>query len=190
MSSASSCGAAPGVATRNAWAGGGELLRRLSNPVESAQEAAEFVSSVSRVLATPEAEGSPLLRNRSLSWRFLALDVRFADLRAAAKAADATLNDAFLAALLGAFRLYHERMGEPVETIPIAIPISVRKEGDPAGRQQVRGWPGSRRPSVSPIRSRGCRRSESRSRAARSEPAIDALGRHRSRDDTASWARS
>ena len=37
---------------------------------------------MTRVLADPDAEGSPLLRDRSLSWHFLALDVAFADLRA------------------------------------------------------------------------------------------------------------
>jgi diacylglycerol O-acyltransferase / wax synthase len=98
-----------------------------------------FVGSLARVTAEPAAKGSPLLRRRSLSWHFLALDVAFADLRAAAKAADASLNDAFVAALLGAFRLYHEALGHPVETIPMAIPISVRRDGDAAGGNKIAG---------------------------------------------------
>ena len=100
---------------------------------------ARFASSLRRVLAEPAAEGSPLLRRRSLSWRFQAFDVSFPDLRAAAKAADASLNDAFLAALLGAFRLYHEKLGQPIETMPIAIPISVRRSRRSRGRQPLHG---------------------------------------------------
>ena len=74
-----------------------------------------------------------------MSWRYLALDVEFKDLRAASKVAGATLNDAFLAALLGALRLYHEQLGSPVQTIPVAIPISVRREGQAAGGNQFTG---------------------------------------------------
>jgi len=96
-----------------------------------------FVSSLARVTADPAAKGSPLLRRRSLSWHFMALDVGFADLHAAAKAADATLNDAFIAALLGAFRLYHEALGHPITELPMAIPISVRREGDAAGGNRI-----------------------------------------------------
>ena len=118
---------------RNAQRNAETVLEGLRHPIDTAQEVAELGSSLARVMGAPEAEGSPLLRGRSLSWRFIALDVGFPDLRAAAKQAGATLNDAFLASLLGAFRLYHEALGEPVETIPIAIPISVRTDDDAPG---------------------------------------------------------
>ena len=94
---------------------------------------------MARVTAEPAAKGSPLLRGRSLSWHFLALDVAFDDLRAASKAADASINDAFVAALLGAFRLYHEALGHPIAEMPMAIPISVRREGDAAGGNRIAG---------------------------------------------------
>jgi hypothetical protein len=84
-------------------------------------------------MADPDAEGSPLLKERSLSWRWLALDVRFADLRAAGKSVGGSVNDAFLASLLGGFRLYHEELGQPVERIPMAVPISVRRATDADG---------------------------------------------------------
>jgi len=133
-----------------------------------------FASSLSRVVAEPEAEGSPLLRNRSLSWRFQAFDVSFPDLRAASKAAGATLNDAFLASLLGAFRLYHAKLGEPIETMPIAIPISVRKEGDAEGGNRFAGArfaaPVGIADPVERMRAMG-----KLVRAARDEPAIDGM---------------
>ena len=113
--------------------------KALARPDRAARDALRFGASLRRVMADPDAEPSPLLRERSLSWRFLALDVEFADLRAASKAAEGTLNDAFIAALLGAFRLYHEALGQPVDRIPIAIPISVRREGDAAGGNKFAG---------------------------------------------------
>jgi WS/DGAT/MGAT family acyltransferase len=123
----------------NAAGNTGRVLAALRNPVETVTEAVHFASSLRRVLSEPATEGSPLLRRRSLSWRFQALDVSFPDLRAAARAAGATLNDAFLAALLGAFRLYHGKLGHPIETMPIAIPISVRRKDDPEGGNRFTG---------------------------------------------------
>ncbi|HVS28154.1 MAG TPA: wax ester/triacylglycerol synthase family O-acyltransferase [Solirubrobacteraceae bacterium] len=114
-------------------------LRPLRSPGRAARDAVGFGASLRRVLSDPDAEASPLLGGRSLSWRFIALDVEFADLRGASKAAGGTLNDAYLAALLGGFRRYHEELGQPVRTIPIAIPISVRRDADAEGGNRFAG---------------------------------------------------
>ncbi len=152
----------------------GAILHALFRPLETLEAALRFGTSLARVAAEPDAAGSPLLRARSLSWRFLALDVAFADLRGAAKAAGASLNDAFLAALLGAFRRYHEELGHPVAKIPMAIPINVRRDGDAEGGNRFAGArfsgpvgipdPGARMAAIGRL-----------VRAARSEPAIDGL---------------
>jgi diacylglycerol O-acyltransferase len=152
----------------------GSLLRTLSRPVEAVQTALRFGASLTRVLADPDAEGSPLLRARSLSWRFLALDVAFADLRAAAKAADASLNDAFLAALLGAFRRYHEEFDHPIDKMPIAIPINVRRGDDPEGGNRFAGARFAAPVGIVDPRER-MEVMGSLVRAARGEPAIDAM---------------
>ncbi len=127
--------AVPGV-LQSAVSAGFQIMLR---PYATIAGVLGFVSSLGRVTAEPAAKSSPLLRRRSLSWHFLALDVAFADLRAAAKAADASVNDAFVAALLGAFRLYHEALGHPITEMPMAIPISVRREGDAAGGNKIAG---------------------------------------------------
>ena len=155
-------------------ANAGDLVRLLSRPVETAQSALRFGASLTRVMADPDAVGSPLLRARSLSWRFIALDVAFADLRAAAKAADASLNDAFLAALLGAFRRYHEELDQPIERMPIAIPINVRREDDPQGGNRFAGARFAAPVGIADPRSR-MEVMGSLVRAARGEPAIDAM---------------
>lgn len=118
-------------------AGGENAVRALGRPDRAVRDAARYASSLRRVMGDPGAEGSPLLANRSLSWRFGALDVGFADLRAAGKTVGASINDVYLAALLGGFRLYHERMGRRVDRLPMGIPISVRKEGDAAGGNRI-----------------------------------------------------
>jgi WS/DGAT/MGAT family acyltransferase len=146
----------------------------LASPFDTVREAVRFGSSLARVIADPDVEGSPLLRRRSLSWRFLALDVAFADLRAAAKAASASLNDAFLAALLGAFRLYHEKLGCPIEKMPMAIPISVRREGDAPGGNRFAGARFAAPAGIADPRAR-MRAIGEMVRAARDEPAIDGL---------------
>ncbi len=105
---------------------GSTALRALSNPPESVRASVRYTSSLKRVLSPPAAEPSPLLAERSTNWRFAALDVDFAALRAAAKTVGASINDAYLAALLGGYRLYHEAMGVPPQPVPIAIPMSLR----------------------------------------------------------------
>jgi WS/DGAT/MGAT family acyltransferase len=112
--------------------------RAVTNPMGTLSAATRYGRSLRRVLSPPDAPGSPLLANRSATWRFAALDVPVADLKAAGKAAAASINDAFLAALLGGYRLYHEAMGGPVvDAIPMAIPISIRKEDDAEGGNKI-----------------------------------------------------
>jgi len=126
-------------AIRRRLTGAGDLLGSVRRPDKALGDAARFGSSLRRVLSDPDAEQSPIMRERSLSWRFQAMDVAFKDLRAAGKAADGSINDAFLAALLGGFRIYHEEMGSPIERMPVAIPISVRREGDDEGGNKFAG---------------------------------------------------
>jgi diacylglycerol O-acyltransferase / wax synthase len=150
-------------------------LRALAHPDRSLREAVDFASSLARVMGGDAGEGSPLLGERSMSWRFLCLDVAFADFRAASKAAGSTLNDAFIAALLGGFRRYHEAFGVEVESIPMAVPISVRRATDAEGGNHFAGArlagpmgiadPAKRMHAIS----RGMKK-------ARDEVAIDGLG--------------
>jgi WS/DGAT/MGAT family acyltransferase len=158
----------------NARDGAASLLSALRHPVDSVTGAVRFTSSLRRLVAEPAAEGSPLLRHRSLSWRFQAFDVSFPDLRAAAKAAHASLNDAFLAALLGAFRLYHEKAGVAIETMPIAIPISVRRADDPEGGNRFTGARFAAPVGVSDPATRMKKMGEL-VREVRDEPALDGM---------------
>src|SRR5262245_22182235 len=156
---------------RDAAAG---VLSVVRHPIRSVTHAIQFASSLRRMLAEPVSEGSPLLRHRSLSWRFQTFDVSFPGLRAAAKAAGASLNDAFLAALLGAFRLYHAKFGAAIDTMPIAIPISVRRPDDPEGGNRFTGARFAAPVGMAGPKLRMKRMGEL-VRDARNEPALDGM---------------
>lgn len=113
----------------------GNVIR---DPVASLSGAVEYAISGVRVVG-PAAEPSPVLRRRSLSSRSDAIDIEFGDLHRAAKAAGGSINDAYLAGLCGALRLYHEHMGVPIDTLPMAIPVNMRSDNDPAGGNRFAG---------------------------------------------------
>jgi diacylglycerol O-acyltransferase len=112
------------------------LVRR---PWAGVTAAAHFAGSLERVLAPPPSDPSPLFRSRSLSWHFDALEVPLADLKRAGKAAGGSLNDAYVAALLGGLRRYHDRLGTPVDSLPMAMPISLRSGDHPMGGNRFAG---------------------------------------------------
>lgn len=88
--------------------------------------AARYAASARRALAPYMAPPSPLLKDRSHEWRFEVLDLPLAPFKAAAKVCKATLNDAFIAGLLGGFARYHEELGVDARELPIGMPINVR----------------------------------------------------------------
>lgn len=125
-------GAVP-ILTRGAAA---TMRKGLRDPVGLTRDAIRYLDSARRVLSPPDTPGLPLLSRRGASWRFVALELDFAELRSAAKSAGGSLNDAFLAALLAGFRLYHDELGVPLSPdamMPVSIPVSVRRDDDGAG---------------------------------------------------------
>jgi diacylglycerol O-acyltransferase len=112
-----------------------EVIR---DPISRMGDVVDYARSGSRVMG-PVAEPSPVLRRRSLSSRSEAIDIEFGILHKAAKAAGGSINDAYLAGLCGALRLYHAAKGVPVDSIPMAVPVNLRSEADPAGGNRFAG---------------------------------------------------
>ena len=162
---------APGDAVRGLAAAG----RLASRPGEDLGDAARFVRSLQRVLSPPPVESSPLLAHRSRSWRLDALDVPLAGLKAAGKTAGGSLNDAYIAALLGGFRRYHEQLGAPIEQMPMAMPISMRKGDHPMGGNRFAGARFAA-PVGEPDPAERIRIVHEFVLGARDEPALDVLG--------------
>jgi diacylglycerol O-acyltransferase len=98
----------------------------LRDPVGAARSAADLAGSVRRLLAPVTEPLSPVLRERSLRLRLDTLTVPLPDLKAAAKRVDGKLNDAFVAAVTGGLRRYHEAHGTPVDALRMTMPINLR----------------------------------------------------------------
>ncbi|MDA2990357.1 MAG: wax ester/triacylglycerol synthase family O-acyltransferase [Actinomycetota bacterium] len=116
----------------------GLMGRAVTSPASALFGAIEYARSGRRMVRRA-AEPSPLLRRRSLSTRTEAIEMKLGDLHRAARAAEGSINDAYLAGLCGAFRLYHEALGVPVNSLPMAVPVNLRAEADPAGGNRFAG---------------------------------------------------
>jgi len=116
-----------------------DSLNRLAKNPDSARKGFDYLSSAKRVLGIKPVTGSALFKRRSLAWRFDAIEISLAQLKAASKAAGASVNDAFLSGLIGGFRRYHEEMGVSIQQMPIGFPISLRTEDDPMGGNKFAG---------------------------------------------------
>ncbi|MCC5950608.1 MAG: wax ester/triacylglycerol synthase family O-acyltransferase [Acidimicrobiia bacterium] len=104
-------------------------LGRLTNdPVGVGTSALRTLDSVARVLRPAVEPMSPLMRDRSLSVHLDSLTVPLDDLKRASKLVSGKLNDAFVAAVTGGLRRYHEHHGQPVEQLRMTMPINVRTE--------------------------------------------------------------
>jgi WS/DGAT/MGAT family acyltransferase len=110
--------------------------RVIGHPKESVVGVAKFSRTLARFLSPP-AQSSRLLKGRSLSYRYLTHEVPLDQFKAAAKAADGSVNDAYLAGILGAFRLYHRRFRAPAKSLAMSIPISLRSAEDPLGGNRI-----------------------------------------------------
>jgi WS/DGAT/MGAT family acyltransferase len=125
----------PGALTRATGSALSQAASAVTNAVRnpgSTMSALDYLQSAGRVMGRA-GQPSALLAGRSLRTRSDALTMPLAGLRAAGKAAGGSVNDAYLAGLCGALRLYHEAMGYPVPDLPMAVPLSIRADGDPRG---------------------------------------------------------
>jgi WS/DGAT/MGAT family acyltransferase len=151
--------------------GGGALaVRALTRPLD----AVAYVRSLRRVLNVPGTP-SPLLSRRGLARRLRILQCPVDELRAAAKAAGGSLNDVYLAALLGGLGHHHAKNGAPVGDVPIALSVSTREPADPAcGNRFTAAYIAGPAGEADPLRRVALVRE--RVRAVREEPALDFVG--------------
>lgn len=120
------------------WGAASVVGRTVLKPASAVAGALSYARSGVRVMSRA-AEPSPLLRRRSLATRTEAIDIPLADLHRAAKAGGGSINDAYLAGLCGALGRYHEALGVPIATLPMAVPVNLRAEADPAGGNRFTG---------------------------------------------------
>ncbi len=67
----------------------------------------------------------------------MVIDVPTVALKAAGHAAGGTLNDAFIAAVTGGLRIYHDRHGQQVRQLSGVVPVSIRTADDPLAGNRI-----------------------------------------------------
>jgi WS/DGAT/MGAT family acyltransferase len=115
----------------------GAAASAATDAVGTAQRFGETLASVGRMLAPATRPLSPIMTGRSLSVHFDTISVPIDEMKAAAKRAEGKLNDAFVAAVVGGLRRYHEHHGTPVDALRMTMPINIRTDdtADLAGNQ-------------------------------------------------------
>jgi WS/DGAT/MGAT family acyltransferase len=100
----------------------------LRDPLGTASQGAHVASSIARYLAPATVPRSPMLRQRTLARRLGTFDVDLDAMKRAARSVNSSLNDAFVAAVVGGVQRYHQFHGEPVDELRMVMPINVRPE--------------------------------------------------------------
>jgi WS/DGAT/MGAT family acyltransferase len=118
----------------HAAAAANEVVR---HPLRTAFDTVATISSLGRFVQPVSDTLSPVMTERGLDRRVDLIEVRLDELKAAGQAVGGTLNDAFVAALTGGLRRYHEHHGAPVDELRVTMPISLRRPGDPAGGNRI-----------------------------------------------------
>jgi diacylglycerol O-acyltransferase / wax synthase len=124
---------AEGIAIRGARNSVSLTQRFARRPVNVVEEAAVAARSIAKLLAPATTPLSPIMRARTLARRLATIEVPLDDLKRAAKAAGGTLNDAYMAAVIGGLQRYHEFHGAPVDNLRMTMPINVRGSDAPMG---------------------------------------------------------
>jgi WS/DGAT/MGAT family acyltransferase len=115
-----------GVARRLPWTAARTAASAVRDPVGTTTHFLRATRSVARALAPATSPMSPVMLERGLGRRLDCFDVSLDDLRRAAKAAEGSLNDAFVAAVVGGVRQYHERHGTAPAALRMTLPINLR----------------------------------------------------------------
>ena len=116
-----------GYQTEDPAGGGSQPTPRLPLHIDGL---ARSTASVIKLMAPSGPPLSPLLTGRGRSWRYAAFERGLAGLRSAAHAAGGTVNDAFVACVLGGLTRYHAEHAVPVQRLRMLMPVSVRGTDD------------------------------------------------------------
>ena len=124
---------AVGMARRaavDAWGVANALVR---HPKVSVTHAAVVGGSIARYLAPATVPHSPIMTARTLARGLGTFDLPLDDLKRAGKAVGASLNDAFVAGVVGGLASYHEFHGQSVDELRMVMPINLRESGSAMG---------------------------------------------------------
>lgn len=122
-----------GIASRVPGTVAGAAVGAARHPVTAASNVLETTRSVAKLLTPATSPMSPLMRERGLGRRPAMFEVPLDDVRRAGKAAEASVNDVFVSAVVGGLQRYHARHGYEVDALRMTLPISLRTAADAPG---------------------------------------------------------
>ena len=122
--------ALPGAAVRTA-------VSTVRHPRTAAGGLLAATRSIAKTVAPYADTMSPVMRSRHLGRELDVLEVPLSAMRSAGAAAGGHLNDAFLAAVTGGLRIYHQRHGAEINRLRVTMPISIRKASDGPGGNRI-----------------------------------------------------
>lgn len=102
------------------------VLDMARDPISTSKAFASTATSVARAMRPITEPMSPIMRDRSMSLGFHETTAEVDQLKAAAKASEGTINDVYLAAMLGGIARYHHRHGAPIDELRMTMPINIR----------------------------------------------------------------
>lgn len=112
-------------------------LRTARRPLRETRSGLVTVRSVGRIVRPILRNASPLMTQRRMVRHLDTITVPLEPMHDAAAAYGGHLNDAFLTAMTGGLRRYHERHGTHVSELRMTLPLSVRHPGDPIGGNRI-----------------------------------------------------
>jgi diacylglycerol O-acyltransferase len=100
-----------------------------NDPWPRAQSMLSTLQGVLTLAGAVSAPGTPLLATRSAESRFGVLSWPLADLRQAARRGEGTVNDVYLAGVVGGLREYHAKRGSFPPSLRLGVPVNTRAGG-------------------------------------------------------------
>lgn len=104
-----------------------------TDPFGSVVRAGDTVRSIGRIVAPASTPLSPVMTHRGLGRRLDTLEYSVDELKRAAKHAEGSINDAFVAGAIGGLQRYHARNSATVDELRMTMPINVRRDDAGAG---------------------------------------------------------
>lgn len=105
--------------------------------VTAGPDLVETARSAIRQITINDHAHSPLWTDRSLRRRLDVIDIDLDRARTCAKALGGSLNDFFVTGAAGGAGDYHRRLGAPVDTLRMAMPVSTRTDASAGGNAFV-----------------------------------------------------
>ncbi len=105
----------------------------IRDPIGKMREACSTAASIWRTARPTGRPGSPIMLKRSNGRALATCQVPKERLHEAGLIGGGSLNDAFIAAVTGGLRRYHETHGAAIKNLIMTMPISIRTPQDPPG---------------------------------------------------------